>query len=250
MTTHDTSHGQPQTLERTVLLQGLDGIVGARRMEAAARWHKGTGEQLVGTHQPDQRFGQRGTQVACPASSRSSSMPISDRHALRVAGSCPETGVINLSTRSSAGNPDRRRRNASRACRLIALRRTAVDACFFGITRPRRAVGKPLARTCRAKCVPRNTRRAAKTSENSAGFTSLNRRPKRSGSAVPERLKQKFRRRDGDVPWHDGHAARHGRRGYGNERGNHGCACAAQRMVGRYVSCRESLKEKRAITTC
>lgn len=146
------------------------------------------------------------------------------------------TGLESRSTRSSAGRPASRKRNASRAWRLIALRNTAVCACFLGTTRPSRATDRSLMRQCKEKSPPRRACRAVKTAENSAGFSSRCCRLKPKSPGDPVSLKQEIRRRDDDVPWRDGHAERHGHHEYGNERGNHGCACGARRTADKYAS--------------
>lgn len=172
MTTSDSPHTQPQSPQQTVATQSLHGVFRAAWVKTTAIAEPGADCQLIGADQQHKRL-DRHEPHSDFVGTRLKRTSISARQALRCSLSAaliPASGRFRRSTRSLAGIPPAIRRNASRPCRLIALRNEAARASRFGTIHPSRAAPSLAARLkCKSKLSPRTTRRAAMTAENSFG---------------------------------------------------------------------------------
>jgi hypothetical protein len=135
-TTHSTQT-KPDALAQTVLLQCLQGIVGATREKTATIAQHGTDRQLVATNQPEQWPQDQLTSIRQPVKQR-----ISPRQSLNCCLSCGASpGWLMV---ASTARPDRNLRTRSPRTtetppvpwRLIALRKLAARAKRLGTIRP------------------------------------------------------------------------------------------------------------------
>lgn len=172
MTTSDPPHTQPQSPQQTVATQSLHGVFRTAWVKTTAIAEPGTDRQLIGADQQHKRLDRHEPHNDF-VGTRLKRTSISARQALRCSLSValiPASGRFRRSTRSPAGMPPAIKRNASRPCRLIALRNEAARASRFGTIHPSRAAPSLAARLkCKSKLSPRTTRRAAMTAENSFG---------------------------------------------------------------------------------
>ena len=172
MATSDSPHTQPQSPQQPVVTQCLHGILRATWMKTTTIAEPRADGQLIGTDQQHKRL-DRHEPHSDFVGTRLKRTSISARHAFRCGWSAaliPVSDRFKRSTRSPAGISPAIKRNASRPCRLIALRNEAARANRFGTIHPSRAAPSLAARLkCKSKLSPRTTRRAALTAENSFG---------------------------------------------------------------------------------
>ncbi len=182
MATGYTAQRQPNPAKHTMTAQCLDGVFGTGRMKTTGTPEKWAQSQLVETYQSQQN-----SEHGVPHDwtiARSISASISRLTVTR--SKVPSTGLrARRKTRSTGGSSKRRRRNASRAMRLIVLRNTDNRAIFLGITRPSRAEPSSRLKTCRSKAPLRNTFRAEKTAEYSSARRSRTSGRKLASPATP-----------------------------------------------------------------
>lgn len=155
--------------------QCLDRIVRATGMKPAAIAQHGAYRQLIGTYQPQQRLDGTPPTHFKPESAGNfrRRLSISARQAWRCCASVARAPLIarfNRKTRSRGARSCAARRNASRPCRLTALRNAAFRARRFGTIHPSRATPSVESRPkCKSKHSPRTTRLTSITAENSPG---------------------------------------------------------------------------------
>src|ERR1700739_4408519 len=133
VTADEAFHRQPGTAECPELLDCLQSVVGARRIEAAARSQKRAHEALIETNQECDGAGHCSV-TFCHSATRfvRSSLPAASRARPRA-----------LTTRSTFGSSCWCNRNDSRMVRRIRLRSTELPAFLTETASPRR--GPPMA---------------------------------------------------------------------------------------------------------
>lgn len=157
MTASNAAQRQPATAQRTMLTNGLDGVVRAARVEAATRSQQRTDQPLVEPDDADEHCGNAlrncvHSRVRSSLMSRSSTLP------------APGRASTTHQPRAGAAA-----RKDSRTNRLMRLRRTARAAALRLIASPRRAGGSGSGSTTIVQTAPRKRFPAESTRANSRG---------------------------------------------------------------------------------
>lgn len=198
---------------------GLDGIMGTRRVKAATWSEQGADEVLITTQQKNQE----GLHCAF----RRFQWRASDARSSSLLASAAASRAI--TTRSIEPMPPASCRKDSRARRLIRFRATACGDTRRETTRPRRAPVPALAAPETTKYRSRDTQCWLSTLSN------CGRRNRRLDRGSPKRA-TRLRRSVRPGPWRGGRAGSRDRLRSSCGHENRGCACASARWVERYVS--------------